>query len=1413
MAPSRKKGGGKAAAARREWKVGDLVLAKVKGFPAWPAAVSEPEKWGYSADSKKVLVHFFGTQQIAFCNPADVESFTEEKKQSLLTKRHAKGSDFVRAIKEITESYEKMKQQDQASDPKSVEDTTAGSSGNTLQLPQACENLIDTRLDTQMKSSSSHDIDESTLLSEDASAAEQMLALRHNTVAHNGAFDSAAAKDLCEIATYSSRRRNESSRSQKYAPQKIISPVQHSKISSRLELDRLQSSDGGQNVDGIDDRAIKRRKRVQRSSHSESDDVVSEENASEIATVESDSNSRNEGNVVDSESKIEHSDAVGESCDGGHELNKGLDFQISTRVKRKKRKPTRKRETSDVIDPPAKVEAEVVLGGNACDSCQRSQSSDERPNEKPCEENGDEHLPLVKRARVRMSRAFYANEKVNAPSQSEERSSKDTLISAVMQIGPAVNPENDIVSSHDTSAAEEFNSSELSAMVPGVMVDVVTSHMEKPSDGMSPTRAYVQILGDRKTAMEFHENELSITPYDDVVTRAQSNQLSGSPEGKTHVLKVVLGCSEESQTQNGLNSEFDPIDMQCSRQTDKADQLSGSPEGKTQVPKVVPGCSEESQTRNGVNSESDPIDMQCSRQTEKADQLSGSPEGKTQVPKVVPGCSVEWQTRNGLNSESDPIDMQCSRQTEKGKTCLNPDTVDSSANNSPGLCLSADMTASQEPAQSSLQHQSQDYDSCDHSFVSVGDSLNEKCEKIDYVMTQVVQSQAVEHSPLFCSVVNFQEAENMQETESTLLKKEQGSPDKEFDCDKQATESDMIVEEAEPQYETGNSHCENAVENRGLEKSCEADEQKEQMQAIKSVSVSENLSRERLSLSSADVSASPARDTPNSSSVFHISTAESENGMPNNSNCSTNVQFGEKKSLSDDTVKQGRRVETGVTQVKKVGSSDVKFTIESFETALGSLVRTKETIGRATRLAMDFVKFGASAKAMEILAHTLESESNLKRRVDLFFLVDSIAQCSKGRNGDAGGVYLSSIQAMLPRLLAAAAPAGATTQENREHCLKVLRLWLERRILPESIVLHHIRELDSLTNVPACLYSRRSARTERALDDPVRDMEGMLLDEYGSNSTLQLHGFCMPAMLEDDDVGSDSDGGDFESVTPEHESRILEEHVTPSVTERHTRILEDVDGELEMEDVAPPWEAGSSVITQADNTESANCHPVYGTSRQNVTSSSPPAPSSQKCAMSDSYSNGFNCSRYPSMNGDHQAGPSRMNPPMHYRSPEPSYSSRVSLSKSMPCGENSNFQHRPYPSSHPPPPPSHQYSYMEPKHHIKSRREGPPRPHRSHYTQDYDERNYYDSHERMRPAPPVNRDNWKYHPPSSHGPQYHDRHKGPYESSSYSGHHRDSGRFQNQRWSNSPRAYSNGHSFQNKPYSEGPVPVGMRGNG
>lgn len=74
----------------------------------------------------------------------------------------------------------------------------------------------------------------------------------------------------------------------------------------------------------------------------------------------------------------------------------------------------------------------------------------------------------------------------------------------------------------------------------------------------------------------------------------------------------------------------------------------------------------------------------------------------------------------------------------------------------------------------------------------------------------------------------------------------------------------------------------------------------------------------------------------------------------------------------------------------------------------------------------------------------------------------------------------------------------STLDNLSSKCVKVLRLWLERKILPESIIRRHIRELDTYSSLAVGgAFSRRSLRTERALDDPVREMEGMLVDEYG----------------------------------------------------------------------------------------------------------------------------------------------------------------------------------------------------------------------------------------------------------------------------------------------------------------------------
>ncbi|KAA8528927.1 hypothetical protein F0562_033585 [Nyssa sinensis] len=110
MAPGRKRGA-KDAKAKRELSLGDLVLAKVKGFPAWPAKISRPEDWERTPDPKKYFVQFFGTAEIAFVTPADIQAFTSEAKSKLSARCQGKTVKyFAQAVKEICEAFEELEQ-------------------------------------------------------------------------------------------------------------------------------------------------------------------------------------------------------------------------------------------------------------------------------------------------------------------------------------------------------------------------------------------------------------------------------------------------------------------------------------------------------------------------------------------------------------------------------------------------------------------------------------------------------------------------------------------------------------------------------------------------------------------------------------------------------------------------------------------------------------------------------------------------------------------------------------------------------------------------------------------------------------------------------------------------------------------------------------------------------------------------------------------------------------------------------------------------------------------------------------------------------------------------------------------------------------------------------------------------------
>ena len=64
--------------------------------------------------------------------------------------------------------------------------------------------------------------------------------------------------------------------------------------------------------------------------------------------------------------------------------------------------------------------------------------------------------------------------------------------------------------------------------------------------------------------------------------------------------------------------------------------------------------------------------------------------------------------------------------------------------------------------------------------------------------------------------------------------------------------------------------------------------------------------------------------------------------------------------------------------------------------------------------------------------------------------------------------------------------------------LQVLRLWLERKIFPESVLRHYMDDIGVSNDDMTVSFSlRRPSRAERSVDDPIREMEGMLVDEYG----------------------------------------------------------------------------------------------------------------------------------------------------------------------------------------------------------------------------------------------------------------------------------------------------------------------------
>ncbi|CAN6452832.1 unnamed protein product [Victoria cruziana] len=1218
MAPGRRRGAGKGSAARHQWKPGDLVLAKVKGYPAWPATVSEPQKWGYSRDWKKVLVHFFGTYQIAFCNPSDVEPFTEDKKSSLLMKCQGKGADFVRAVDEIIEMAEKKKK----SLPDEVESGNDGVSDvGVSQVVTSCADnsgvkanpclnfpsLSEAQSDTFMEIDSYALAGVSELGVEPAEPPDSSLFTGEHILNDGGPNQT---ERLPFIGKFS-RKRSRNVSVQTSCLSRHVLVAQHCNTLSLCEdLEPNKSSLVEEDSDGnypqlcvkgsgpekvnnvarklsgeLDKKGTDSSSITQRLSNkldtSDSDKHPSNSyfslsySPTSFVAIETCSDSRsavavNGGSctlLIDNictNGKIEVSELIGETSDKGTEVSSMLplsdlerskvclaldDGQAKTAVFKKKRKPHKKRPLLDSLESSQ----QIPLSTDCEDSPLRSPDTCFKADEHFAAVNGDEHLPLVKRARVRMEKALkdeseqcpsdtagkcLIEDHVNFPSFTTISRSGDPHVASTSIIGEK-EPVTSFSASNDNLKPKEnatclpwkakkyhlIGSVDNEASLPP------SKRLHRALEAMSANVAEaaetsIEVRGvEHQQPSEVH----SCSGFNIVENNIQNPSMDGSVDNPVrgmlqnlHDVRLISDASEPSASE--------PLDL------------------------PVETCSEEKLHDYNVkyhdgSSHEDVIVMDDKRQgiversfcsgTHESCSLSESKLSSTSVQGVSVDSSSPRQhgsidpmllieSGSSFTASTAEANRSCEYfRKELSENVETPKVQPIGRCRSEHLIIQEGNSVPTDKSNGDSLHvmvRSED-DGCTSSEIcgSNVSSLKPQIERADTSSNDAIYRDGVELTPTAKNAHLFSELVPKKDLPFAAESKVKWSHTGSFGRHSPLAEGrtgDCFASSRSPPDK------DNACEALHHKASAMPDDAKHQF------FINTRMSPDVSSLQTFNVENRPIVDRP---IVGGPSSGEKSLDRPieNSKSCSI---------------------------------------LKSFEAMLFTLSRTKDSIGRATRVAIDCAKYGTAKEVVDILLRYLESEPSLHRKVDLFFLVDSIIQCSRGQKGMAGETYSAAVQAVLPRLISAAVPPGTSARENRRQCLKVLRLWLERKALPESVIRKHMQELEALSD--SCILPRRSLRTERALNDPLREMEGMLVDEYGSNTSLQISGFTMPRLLEDEEEVSRTDGKSIAARPPTESCKSFEEYreIVQTASEKRRHILEDVDGELEMEDVSPSCE-------------------------------------------------------------------------------------------------------------------------------------------------------------------------------------------------------------------------------------------------
>ncbi|KAF9682035.1 hypothetical protein SADUNF_Sadunf05G0066300 [Salix dunnii] len=1149
MAPGRKKG---ANNKKVQLRLGDLVLAKVKGYPSWPAKISRPEDWERAPDAKKVFVYFFGTQEIAFVAPSDIQVFTNEVKNKLSARCQSKKDKFFsQAVKEICAAFEELQKGKSSGLGDNTDRSAPGSEAPSVDSME--EDDLNEGMGRVGQSGEVRDLG-----LECSSKLERCSSRR----------DEAGSEDL---KPYVSGDADDSSSpgisSEKKV--KLFDSAQPQEVLSASSLDNVSCVKVEASCNGdFDINCIKNL------GTGEGGWTNPNESKTVFSGVERKLEWNSREQVTGGEKGKLASGSIKDPSPGPPkselEANGGRKVKELSKAKRGTMVSDEKHENKSfqmkrLAQPElGKSELEVPENANPAKKSKRIDMADditkgrlsENRSVSPSSNDADEQaskqfmahgkreilLALRAQSSKAKSDAFAQTGKVKSNLSSQPGKVKSGISSKMSKVDSDASAQNVKVKS-DASQQRGNTNTDIFVQISKVKLDSnaeigkakldVPDPMSKAISDVSNDEAVLPVLKRRRRAMEAMCDAAALNSDD----RMEKNAL----ELKSDMVSINarVSITQQPKRRRGV----------CLYDNDDEDEEPKTP--------VHGGAA-----KNGREPVSDTSKRTNARIESSVNQLQRS--------SINAQTSIKYSTgSDNINSKESSSQLQNNHPSPSyPKTVKRNDTRISP---SPGKSEPEQLLSKEAKPIITTPKRSPHLLSATKPVVEQHKAINPSVK----VSTPSTQKKAQAgpgkvSGPVLDSSNAFQNHLPSQKSRAAFSGERPKSTPKATSQMSNLTvpmgalsEPSFLVDSKTPDSVTSMKHLIAAAQ----EKRRQAHSHSFPLGNPAFLALNNTQGR--------SPSSSPCQlflsGTSNAvqadmQGFYHRTDLVSPSTLGRQSVSHDQV---EAEEIEEQRVSSGHRAAGGSLS----GGTEAAVARDAFEGMIETLSRTKESIGRATRLAIDCAKYGIANEVVELLIRKLESEPSFHRKVDIFFLVDSITQCSHNQKGIAGASYVPTVQAALPRLLGAAAPAGPSARENRRQCLKVLRLWLERKIFPESVLRRYMDDIGGSNDDTSSGFSlRRPSRAERAIDDPIREMEGMLVDEYGSNATFQLPGFLSSHVFEDDDE-------DFPSSPFKERDGVLgvtgSTHVlgeleicTVTSSDRRHCILEDVDVELEMEDVS-----------------------------------------------------------------------------------------------------------------------------------------------------------------------------------------------------------------------------------------------------